>query len=546
MVSQFTAMPVSGELQKYLKLADAALRSGDMPRAMAIGQEASDRGLEHPNLLVLASYREINAGSLEKALVRARRAQELAPHNGEVLQALASALAQNGRQKEALPIYEAALRKQPGIAALRYNRGCLLESMFETVRARRDFERVLELDPGHAGAAARIAAIAVANNEIDAARSYATRALKLNPGETAAVIVLAQADLLEKKYDEVIARMKPLTAPQHSAVNRSMAEGLIADALDAVDKKSGAFAAYASSNAVLRQSVANVFEAAGTETAIARAQRTAAFVRSATIDWTSPPQASPVKTHVFLLGFPRSGTTLLENVLASHPAIEAMEERDGLMEAEAAIMGSQDGLEHLAVLSAAEIDRYRSAYWAEMESGGARFDRDVFIDKMPLNSLLLPIIARLFPGSRILLAIRDPRDVVLSCFRRRFGMSAKMYPMLSLDGTAKFYDAAMQICGVARAKFPMPFRVIRYEDLVNGFDEETKALCDFLGVAHGEDMKNFADRARGRLVNTPSAPQVSQGLYTQGLGQWRAYRAQMAPVLSVLAPWVKEFGYAEE
>jgi tetratricopeptide (TPR) repeat protein len=533
----------SSKLQNYLKLAEAALHAGDQARAMAIAEEASAAGIDHPNLLAMAVYQVLAAGDAGKALDYAERARKLAPNSIDVLQALAAALADNNRQKEALAVYDKALRQQPSLAPLRYNRGRLLEDMGDSARARSDYERVVEIMPNHATALARLATIAVANNEVAFARGCAERALKLNPRENAAVIVLAQADLLDKKYDAVIARMAPVFATESNAVNRSLAQGLIADALDAQGNKNDAFAAYRASNELLRGAFAPIFGRTNGETALARAERTLVHMKAAQAV-TPVPSSSPMKAHVFLLGFPRSGTTLLENVLSGHPDVETVEERDGLLKAETDFLIPLDGLEHLD--NAQDLTPYREAYWAEMRAAGATLGKPVFVDKMPLNSLLLPLIAKLFPEAKILLAIRDPRDVVLSCFRRRFGMSAKMYELLTLEGAAALYDIAMRLCEAAREKYPMPFHVTRYESLVRDFEKEVRGICGFCGVEYTEGMAQFADRARGKLINTPSAAQVAEGLYTRGVGQWHDYRDQIAPVLPILAPWVETFGYAEE
>ena len=298
----------------------------------------------------------------------------------------------------------------------------------------------------------------------------------------------------------------------------------------------------------MRSHFKQFFEAPGTETALSRSHRIVRFFQNTdTAHWASQaPPKSPVPNHVFLLGFPRSGTTLLEQVLGNHPAVETLEEVDTLIETERDFFLPQGGLDKLAEATDGALAPYRESYWGIVRDNQIALDRPVFVDKMPLNSLLLGAIARLFPDAKILLAIRDPRDVVLSCFRRRFGMSAKMYELLTLEGAADFYATAMQMCEVARDKVPMPFRVARYEDLVADFESETRSLCDFLGIAYSGEMANFAERAREKLVNTPSASQVAQGLYTQGVAQWRAYKDQIAPVLPRLAPWIAKFGYAEE
>ncbi|HEY2034959.1 MAG TPA: sulfotransferase [Rhizomicrobium sp.] len=539
----------SSELQNYLKLAEAAVRAGDMRRAMQVAHEASARGFEHPGLLTLAMQFELNAQRPEQALLLAERARKLAPRALEVLRALASTYAALGRDREAIAAYDEALRQAPGNMDLRYNRGRLMEDMSKPELARRDYERVLDSVPNHGPALSRLAAIAGAAGRFAAARDYATRALRINPRETAASIVLAQADFADKNYESVMAIAKPLASPSNPiSVNRSIAHGLIADTLDAMGQHDEAYTAYTASNQAMRSHFKQFYEALGTETVLSRSRRIVRYFQNADIaDWNKEPRPqSPVSTHVFLLGFPRSGTTLLEQVLGNHPAIETLEECDTLIETERDFFLPAGGLDAFAAAKDSELEPYRQSYWSIVRDNQIGLDHPAFVDKMPLNSFLLGAIARLFPDAKILLAIRDPRDVVLSCFRRRFGMSAKMYELLTLEGAADFYAAAMEMCEIAREKFPMPFLVTRYEDLVGNFESETRSLCEFLGVDFSAEMANFAERAREKHVNTPSAAQVAQGLYTRGVDQWRAYRAQIAPVLPRLAPWIAKFGYAEE
>jgi len=162
---------------------------------------------------------------------------------------------------------------------------------------------------------------------------------------------------------------------------------------------------------------------------------------------------------------------------------------------------------------------------------------------MPLASVQLPVIAKLFPDARLLFARRDPRDVVLSCFRRRFGMNPAMYQLLTLDGAAAYYDAVMRLSEVYRDLLTLPRHEVHYESLVEDFEGTTRAVCDFLGVRWTDDMRDFAAKARSRGISTPSAAQVARGLNREGQGAWRRYREQMAPVLPLLQPWVGPFGY---
>ncbi len=542
-------------LQSCLRNIEAALRAGNSAAAMQIARDGAARGFAHPQLLTLAVHERLAAGDPEAALAYAEGARDLAPHSAEVLSAHALALVAAGRLREAIAVFDAALRRAPGSAVLHFSKGDALEALSEIARARREYERALAIDPVYPEALARLAGIAAASGDGAAARDYAARALKQNPRESAAALALASADLEDGNFDAVLAQAGRIAQdPATGPLNRSIAQGLIGDALGELGKPAEAFAAYTASNAARRARFQPMFEADGMETAPARVARLAAYFRDASaVAWQAdrsaarfkPSAKSPLHTHVFLVGFPRSGTTLLEQILASHNDVATMEERDCLTAAFDDFIMAEGGLDRLAGMSGGALDPWRKAYWKFAADCGATPERGVFIDKMPLNTVLLPLIAKLFPQAKILFALRDPRDVVLSCFRRRFGMSPQMYEFLTLDGAARYYDAVMSLGEIYDGLLGLDTHRVRYEDIVGDFERETARACAFLGLQWDEGMRDFAAKTRARAVNTPSAAQVARGLYSNGAGQWRAWRAQLKPVLPVLAPWCAKFGYEE-
>jgi hypothetical protein len=192
-----------------------------------------------------------------------------------------------------------------------------------------------------------------------------------------------------------------------------------------------------------------------------------------------------------------------------------------------------------------DLTAAREAYWQRVEEAGVTPSTPVFVDKMPLNTVLLCLIAKLFPQAKILFALRDPRDVVLSCFRRRFVMTAQMYELVTLESAAKYYDAVMRLAERYREKLDLDVHALRYEAMVADMETEMRAVCAFMGIAWDESMRDFASRARQRGIDTPSAAQVSRGLYTQGAGQWQRYAMQLAPVMPLLSPWLTRYGYSE-
>ena len=207
---------------------------------------------------------------------------------------------------------------------------------------------------------------------------------------------------------------------------------------------------------------------------------------------------------------------------------------------------SNGGLRRLSQLCPDEIAAEVSTYWSLVRRHGVNPEDTVFIDKFPLSSILLGVVANLFPSARILFAIRDPRDVVLSCFRRRFGMNPAMYQLLTLDGAATFYDAVMWLSDQYRRYLPLAWHDVRYEALVDDFQGTAGAACAFLGLDWTPDMLDFAAKTRARGIATPSAAQVACGLNRDGQGAWRRYADHKAPVLPVLAPWVERFGYSSD
>jgi hypothetical protein len=250
-----------------------------------------------------------------------------------------------------------------------------------------------------------------------------------------------------------------------------------------------------------------------------------------------------VRGHAFLLGFPRSGTTLLEQALAGHPDLVALEEAPTLAEAYDALLADAAGLARLARLTAAEAEHWRAVYWRAVAAHGADARGHVFLDKAPAGTLYLPLIAKLFPEAKLLFAVRDPRDVVLSCFRSSFQMNALTYAFTDLAETARCYAASMALADIYRRVLPVELHEVRYERLVDDLEGELARIVGQLGLDPAPGMTDVAATASRRVVRTPSAPQVRAGLNRQGLGRWRAYTDQLAPVLPILQPWIERFGY---
>ncbi|MGO8829231.1 MAG: tetratricopeptide repeat-containing sulfotransferase family protein [Steroidobacteraceae bacterium] len=529
-----------------LRAVQQAAQRGDHAQAAALAQTALANGLEHPLLLNVVALNLEQNGRVAEAQSMLRRAVQIAPEDLSSRNALGLCLMRLGRPGRALEQFEALLKIDSSLPYAHASRGNAQFALGAIAEAEASYRRALEIDADQGIALAGLARIASNRGSYPEARSWAQKALALVPDYPDAVMSLATAELRERQPQRAEARIRALVADGRVAPQeRAHANGLLGDILDAENRPAEAFAAYQACNEALQQLYAPRFGRGGALEFVRSMIRY--FERSRAEDWK--PRApgrtnqAAVRGHVFLLGFPRSGTTLLEVILEGHPNVVSLEENESLIDSVHEFMRRPEDLDRLAGAGPQLLEAAREAYWRLVAGAGADVTGKLFVDKHPLNTLKLPVIARLFPDAKILFACRDPRDVVLSCFRHRFYMSAPIYELLSIEGAARYYDAVMQLMLRLTAALTLDTCLVRHEDLVTEFAREMKRICTYLGLDWVPAMGDFALRTKNRTVLTPSTAQLVRGLNTEGIGQWRRYREQLAPVLAPLDPWVKRFYY---
>lgn len=546
-------MSAAPENRRAAKLeeVEAAVRANDIARAMDLARAALDEGIEHPLVLNLRAYWHEHQGRDELALADLTRAVTLAPNDIAILNALGLAYARFGKMPEAVAAFGKLIALEPSFWHAHYNRGWTSEELGELDAARASYERAMTLAPDAPDPIAHLAALEARLGHWEIARQHAERALTLDPHQPVAIATLANVELAGNELVSAEKRARALLARSAKAPSiAANAFGILGDVLDAQDRTAEAFDAYSSANLVLRQIHQPKFEAPGVETVPQCLQWMTDFFRALEpSQWLKPQTAmsggDEPATHIFILGFARSGTTLLEEILATHANAAATQERDALLSPVRDFFGQPADLERLAGLRGAALSRYRNSYYRQLHQFGIETNGKILIDKQPYNTIKLPLIAKLFPDARIIFSIRDPRDVILSCFRRRFRMTPSAYELLTLEGAARFYDATMHLAEIYREKLPLNLLAVRHDDLVEDFERVMTSVCNFAGVAWSEEMRNFASRKGARAVATPSAAQLPAGLNREGIGQWRRYSRQLTPVLPILQPWVERFGYSD-
>ena len=518
-----------------LRAVHGALTSGDIAAAGTLAEDALGDGIDHVMVLSLVAGRREQEGRFDEALALLRRARKAAPDAPGIINQVGLCLNRMGRFEEAAAHYSDALARDPRFAPALANRADVLMALARLNEARADYEAAAAIDPGNLIALNGLAALALRRGEAAEARRLAELVLAREPAFPAAVATLAGADIAQGRFAEAEAGLRPLLGDDRvDPIDRAIGWGLLGDALDGEGRFAEAFGAWREANALQELHYRPLFGGArqGTLDLVGELTRLLAGRRV--------PAAfghggrSPAKSHVFLVGFPRSGTTLIEQVLEEHPDVTTLAEKECLIDSARDWMIDAGKFEAFLEAPDEELERYRAAYWARVADEGVDPAGRVFVDKHPFNTFKLPLIARLFPDARVLFARRDPRDTVLSCFRHRFRMTDPGYQLLTLEGAAELYVATMEMVAASGRAFGLYMHDIGLERVIADFDREIKAVCAFIGIDWSEGMRDFAANVGERGVFTPSGPQLARGLNAQGVGKWRDYEAEMAGVLPLL------------
>jgi tetratricopeptide (TPR) repeat protein len=545
-MSQFSA-PAPPSLEDALSRLRTAVGREDYENASEIAAAALSAGHVHPALFNARALWLERAGRDEEALGCYARARALTPKDSGLLNAMGLCLTRMGEFQDAIEVFDQALLIAPAYAPSHHRKAMALGHAGHWDLAERSHLRAVQLHPRYAEALASLAVIAAKRGDAGKARANAERALGFEPDNATAQVALALLEIETRNFADAETRLRrALAQASLSDQGRATALGILADALDGLDKTADAFAAYAAANELRLKLQGDTFtlqtrasvEIARLISDVSDLGRDAWMAVSEGTDRTDAPSR-----HVFILGFPRSGTTLLGRALAARDDTIVLEEKDFLEAPARRYLSDRAGLEALAELQGPALSLARDIYWQNVQASGGDFRGKVLVDKHPFNSLKLPLIAKLFPQARIVLALRDPRDVVFSCFRRHLGIDYVRRELLTIEGAAQLYDATMRLVQTCRQQLPINLHEHRYENLVTDFDVAMRAVCSFLEISWQESMRRFTEAAGDLGAGHASANQVRRDLYAEGVGRWRHYASEMKPALPFVDPWAVQLGY---
>ncbi len=513
-----------------------ALARGDQAAAASSAGRALALKRDEPNANQVLGVIALQGRDYATARIHLERAHAAAPAQPAIVNMLGVVMRHTGDQAAARTLFQRAATM--GSADAWRNLGNLEQDEGDADAAITAYEVAARAEPNDARAYAALAQVFEARHDLVRAKASAERALRLSPSDETARVAMARVLVREGELGEASSILAGLIN-RGTASNRAIAWGLVGDIHDKRGEALNAFAAFRQANQILLTQNRALLEDTSSPYHPDAVRRLEAFAESAEVErWPAPADDAPPP--IFLVGFPRSGTTLLDQILSSHSQLICMEEKECLAPVISDLITDDGSL--VWTLSDDEIRDRRAAYRARV-AAAQRADGRMVIDKLPLNLIFLPLIRLLFPDAKIIFALRDPRDVILSCFQQRFVANAAMVQLLELESAAAYYDGAMRVFAASREPLGLDLHIVRYEDVVADVEGAARDVAAFLGVRYEPAMLAFSETARRRTINTPSARQVVEPLYNRSVGRWRAYAEELAPVLPTLDGWARYFGY---
>ena len=266
--------------------------------------------------------------------------------------------------------------------------------------------------------------------------------------------------------------------------------------------------------------------------------------------WAAQAAAFPPHKVALLTSFPRSGTTLLEQVLDSHPDLISSDEREAFARDifPAMWMTATTRTPTLDALDQIPLERLARQRERYLDYMAAALNQPIgdrmHLDKNPPFTLLIPAVLRLFPEMKLLIALRDPRDVVLSCFMQYLPLNTNSVWYLTLEETAERYSIDTGAWRRLREVIPANWLEVRYEDLVADLPTQARRALAHLGLSWSPEVLNYRQRLKGKPVSSPTYEAVSKPIYTSSIGRWKHYERYFGSALDRLTPFITAFGYS--
>jgi tetratricopeptide (TPR) repeat protein len=497
-------------------------------------------------LLGLALHEQ---GAISEATASLQQALHLRPKFAEALAEIGALCLDLGYLEDGLDYLQRASALSPGDAVVLGNISFALRLQGDNQAALENFRHALRLAPDNVDLIAGLAGLLEKTGNAGEAGTLLAKGLRLAPNHAQCNLVAAQLDRGGKRLREAVDRLQGMLTTALTVEQRADTMLELGQIYDQMGDAEHAYPMIVEgklnkAKATLNGDLNNTAYLSRIENFRHLANPVLAKTLREQLQ-LSDAQASDAPVPVFLIGFPRSGTTLMEQILDSHPRIQAIEEKSTvprMVNRALDMVGAEQCT--LADLNEAQLAELQQLYFAEVGKYVDLSNGNVLVDKLPLNAVLVPVIARVFPNAKFIVAIRHPCDVSLSCLMQNFGTNAAMANFFTLEGAVHLYAQVMGAWLHYAELLPVNYHQIRYEDLIEDVATESCKLLDFLGLPWDDAVLKHTEHARQRFaINTPSYHQVVQPIYQRSKYRWKRYEQHLRDVMPVLQPFIERFGY---
>ena len=485
-------------------------------------------------------------GRLDEAEASYRKAIALKPDYAEAHNNLGATLHELGRIDEAEASCRQAIALKPDYAEAHNNLGNTLGNTLFIGRldeAEASYRKAIALKPDYAEAHLNLCELLEKMNRIDEI-SFVIRNASRKTLEKKADFLYYEAltEFRKENYKTADELAKKININELLEKRQPAAMKLQGDLYHYKKDYSAAFETYKSQNKYVKDSLE-----------YKRQDSEKYFIqqREAVVQIKQLQEDSSYKTVIkprwiqptFLIGFPRSGTTLLDTILSTHSNIDVLEELPMLTKMKASL-GYVPTISMIENMDNTAVEIASGFYLEELKKHIEVGKNQIIIDKLPLNILELPLINQIFPEASFILALRHPLDCILSCWMQNFKLNPAMANMVELKRIVDFYDTAMSVLKLSKERYSLDIHRIRYEDLVLDFEENVTNLLTFLGLEWEEELRNYQKTALARKkINTPSHSQVIKPIYKTASYRWKNYEKYLNPFKRQLEPWLRDYGY---
>ena len=486
----------------------------------------------------------------KQALAKYSAAVRASPRDASLLIEASRSFAARYRWDRATAYLERALAAQARNHEVQHCCGQLLYSMGHVEHAEKSFRRAVALSAAAPHSELELARLCERGHRLDEAAEFVDRVLKAEPRSLSARCLKGRIQRRRREHDAAETTLRTLVAGARSHPDQvAEALGELTLLYDDMQRYEEAWrAAQECKRIQLPRSQAEQRTAQFVE------QRFCDLVESLTAEhftrWLDRDRPSEDTRLALLTGFPRSGTTLLEQVLDAHPGVVISQERDVFSNDVFPRLGANHPPDApveavLDALPDATLKRERDTYIKLIEAmlGEPIGDR-LHIDKNPAMTPMIPAMLRVLGGLDLIVALRDPRDVVLSCYLRYLPLNPVSVCFLSLERTVERYALDIGAWLRMREMIPVRWVEVRYEDAVDNMAAEARRVTTAMGLPWDSAMLAYRDRMVEKHVVSPSYDAVARPVYRTSIGRWKNYQRQLEPVLDRLEPLLDQLGYA--